>query len=93
MELKTADSSKPYRKEIGRQLAMAREQQGWSIEQVATMADMKPATIEKIESGRYSFPLDIIWRVADVLGQRIVIEEKDPVNPAELYDISNDLLW
>ena len=66
-----------YRQQVGFQFKMARKSQGWTVEQVATMADLKPATIEKIEIGAFNYPLDIISRVADVLGCQVVIKEKD----------------
>ena len=65
------------RKRVGARLKQIREEYGWTIEQVATMADLKPATIEKIEIGVFNYPLDIISRVADVLGCQVVIKEKE----------------
>lgn len=62
-----------YRLQIGIQFKMQREAQGWTVDQVATMADMKPATIEKIEAGVFNIPLDILVRVADVIGCEINI--------------------
>lgn len=65
-----------YRVQIGRQLRMMRESLGWEAEQVATMADLKTATIEKIEAGSFNVPLDILIRVADVLGCEIRIKSR-----------------
>lgn len=65
-----------YRIQIGNQLRMARVSQGWTYEQVATMAGMKPQTVEKIEAGLFSVPLDVLVKVADVLGCEININEK-----------------
>lgn len=66
-----------YRAQIGIQFRMQREAQGWTVEQVATMADVKPVTIEKIEAGAFNVPLDMLTRVADVIGceVKIVINE------------------
>lgn len=61
---------------LGGQLRDKREEQGWSREQVALMADVKEATIEKIEAGVFNVPLDILARVADVLGCELNIKEK-----------------
>ena len=61
---------------IGEMFRQQREQQGWSIEQVATMADVMPATIEKIEAGAFNVPLDVLAKVADVLGCELTIKEK-----------------
>ena len=65
-----------YRVQIGIQMRMQRESQGWTQEQVATMADVKPATIEKIEAGAFNVPLDVLTRVADVLGCELAIKSK-----------------
>lgn len=62
------------RKRIGERFRQIREEYGWSVEQVATMADLKPATIEKIEAGVFNVPLDVLCRVADVLGSQLTVE-------------------
>lgn len=68
--------NKIERKRIGTQFREQREQQGWTIEQVATMADVKVATIEKIEAGAFNVPLDIINKYAEVLGCEVIITTK-----------------
>lgn len=62
------------RVQIGQMIRIAREMGGWSIEQLAEMAGVKPVTIEKIEAGMFNVTLDILCRVADVLGVKIVIK-------------------
>lgn len=62
------------RKRIGAQLRQKREEQGWTIEQVATMVDVKPVTIEKIEAGVFNVPLDVLAKVADVFGCELSIK-------------------
>ena len=69
--------NKIERKRIGHQFREQREQQGWTIEQVATMADVKVATIEKIEAGAFNVPLDIINKYAEVLGCEVRITIKN----------------
>lgn len=64
------------RKCIGTQFREQREQQGWTIEQVATMADVKVATIEKIEAGAFNVPLDIVNKYAEVLRCEVRITTK-----------------
>lgn len=64
------------RAQIGIQFKMQREAQGWTVEQVATMADVKPVTIEKIEAGAFNVPMDMLTRVADVLGCEVNIKTK-----------------
>ena len=64
-----------YREQIGQQLKTYREQQGWSIEQVAEMVEVKPVTIEKIENGAFDVRLSLVSRVCEVLGCSLVIKE------------------
>ena len=66
-----------HRRKIGVQFREYREAEGWSVEQVAEMADVKPATVEKIEAGVFNVPLDVLARVADVLGCDLVIKSKE----------------
>ena len=68
---------KQHRQQIGEQLKRAREASGWSIWQVAVMCDVKDATIEKIEAGMFNCPMDVIARIADVLGYDVNINEKE----------------
>lgn len=70
------DKLKKCRKQVGIQFKLARESQGWTIEQVATMAGLKPATIRKMEDGMFNYPLDVMTKVAEVLGCEITIHEK-----------------
>lgn len=65
-----------HRKRIGRHLRERREQQGWSIEQMATMADVRPSTVRKIEQGEFNVPIDVLERVADVLGYKVDLMKK-----------------
>lgn len=65
-----------HRRKIGVQFREQREADGWSVEQVAMMADVKSATIEKIEAGVFNVPLDVMARVADVLGCDLIIKAK-----------------
>ena len=68
---------KKYRVQVGMMLKQAREYEGWTAEQVAVMADVKPATIEKIETGAFNVPFDVLSRVADVLGCEMTIKSKE----------------
>ena len=69
--------NKKHRKEIGRQFCAKREEQGWTVEQVAVMSDVKAATVEKIEAGVFNVPLDVLARVADVLGCVLSIKQRE----------------
>ena len=65
------------RKRVGQRLRQIREEYGWSVDQVATMADVKPVTIEKIEAGVFNVPLDVLVRVANVLDSELTIKPKE----------------
>ena len=65
------------RKRVGKRLRQIREEYGWSVDQVATMADVKPVTIEKIEAGVFNVPLDVLARVANVLDSELTIKPKE----------------
>ena len=65
------------RKSIGRQFQQIRLEQGWSVEQVALMAGVTGKTVEKVEAGVFNVPLDVLARMADVLGSDIVIKPKE----------------
>ena len=68
------ESMMQYRRQVGIQFKKQREMQGWSVEQVATMADMKQQTVEKIEAGVFNVPIDVLSRLADVLGVTFVLK-------------------
>lgn len=76
METNT-EMNKQHRKKIGMQFKEKRVEAGWSVEQMATMADVKPVTVEKIEAGAFNVPLDILNRLAVVLGGELQIVIND----------------
>ena len=61
---------------LGDQLRSVRESQGWTTEQVAKMADITEQNVRKIEDGRYNVPMDIIYRLADVLNCKLELKRK-----------------
>ena len=65
------------RQRIGEQFRSEREAQGWSTEQVATMAGVTQKTVEKIEAGIYNVPFDVLARVADVLGCEVGLKQME----------------
>ena len=65
------------RQRIGQQFRSEREAQGWSIEQVATMAGVTQKNVEKIEAGIYNVPFDVLARVADVLGCEVGLKQME----------------
>lgn len=68
---------KQHRQQMGEQLRQAREAQGWSVEQVALMCDVKDATIEKIETGLFNVGMDLLARICDVLGCEISVTSNE----------------
>ena len=64
------------RKRVGARLKQIREEYGWSVEQAAAMAFVRPATIEKIEAGVFNVPFDVLVRVAGALDSELVIKER-----------------
>ena len=65
------------RQRIGEQFRSEREAQGWSTEQVATMAGVTQKNVEKIEAGIYNVPFDVLARVADVLGYEVGLKQME----------------
>ena len=65
------------RQRIGEQFRSEREAQGWSTEQVATMAGVTQRNVEKIEAGIYNVPFDVLARVADVLGCEVGLKQME----------------
>ena len=65
---------KEYRIQVGWHIRYLREYSGWTVEQVAEMAGVKPKTIEKIEAGAFNVSFDILAKVSNVLDARVTIE-------------------
>ena len=63
------------RKKIGEQVRRIREEQGWTVDQLAVMCDVKRQTVAKIEEGVFNVPIDFIGKVCDALGCKIVLME------------------
>ena len=61
------------RAEIGRQIAELRARRGLSIRQLSEMCGVNFANISKIENGRYNVSIDILGKVCDALGGRLVV--------------------
>lgn len=64
------------RKNIGEQVRRIREEQGWTIDQLAVMCDVKRQTVAKIEEGVFNVPIDVIGKVCDALGCKLVLMEE-----------------
>ena len=61
------------RVEFGRQVARLRRQSMLTVEQLASMADLKPITVQHIEEGAFNVPFDLLNRIAVVLGGELKI--------------------
>lgn len=64
------------RKKIGEQVRRIREEQGWTVDQLAVMCDVKRQTVAKIEEGVFNVPIDVIGKVCDALNVKMVLIEQ-----------------
>ena len=67
----TDEERQQYRTYIGKRIADERSKLGLSQRDLASMAGYDPATIAKIELGRWSAGIDVIGRIADSMGLRV----------------------
>ena len=58
---------------IGQRLAQIREEEGYTIEQIAEISKLTPSNIARIEEGRYNVGLDALSILARSLGKRVAI--------------------
>lgn len=66
-----------HRIRIGIELMEARSDCGLSIEAVARMCGIKPATVRNIESGRFAADIDLLSKLADCYGCEIGVCDKE----------------
>ena len=59
------------RKRIGARIRQLREEKGIEAKHLATLANIDAANLSRIEQGRYSIGLDILTRIANVLGVKV----------------------
>ena len=71
------DIKSVHRMMLGRRLREKREEEGWSIEQVAEMSGLKADTIRKVEEGVFNVPIDVVSRIADIYGCELVFQSKE----------------
>lgn len=67
----TEDKKQQYRTYIGKRIAEERSKLGLSQRDLAGLSGYDPATIAKIELGRWSAGIDVIGRIADSMGLRV----------------------
>ena len=64
----TDEKRQQYRTYIGKRIAEERSKLGLSQRDLASMAGYDPATIAKIELGRWSGVIDVRGRIAEAMG-------------------------
>ena len=62
-----------HRQKIGSQLKALRESAGLTQSQMAEKTGLQRANIARVEGGKYNTGIDIVQKMADVLGGRIEI--------------------
>lgn len=67
----TDEKRQQYRIYIGKRIAEERAKLGLSQRDLAGIAGYDPATIAKIELGRWSVGIDVLGRIADAMGLRV----------------------
>lgn len=65
------DNKQQYREYIGKRIADERAKLGLSQRDLAGLSGYDPATIAKIELGRWSAGIDVLGRIADAMGLRV----------------------
>ena len=65
------------RVKFGKHVARLRRQSMLTQEQLAEMAGLKPVTVKNIEAGNFNVPLDVLCRIAVVLGGELKIVLND----------------
>ena len=65
-----------YRIYIGKRIAEERSKLGLSQRDLASMAGYDPATIAKIELGRWSAGIDVLGRIAEAMGLKVDLVRK-----------------
>ena len=67
----TDDKKQQYREYIGKRIAEERAKLGLSQRDLAGIAGYDPATIAKIELGRWSVGIDILGKIAEAMNLRV----------------------
>ena len=67
----TDEKRQQYRTYIGKRIAEERSRLGLYQRELAGLSGYDPATIAKIELGRWSAGIDVIGRIADSMGLRV----------------------
>lgn len=62
------DNRTKFTKEMGEHLSYLRIKKGWTIEEFALRMSLSPVVIKRIESGTYSYNIDIVNQLRRVIG-------------------------
>ena len=65
------------RVKFGKHVARLRKDQRMTQQQLAEMAGLKPVTVKNVEAGNFNVPLDVLCRIAVVLGGELKIVLND----------------
>lgn len=75
----TDEEKHQYRTYIGKRIAEERAKLGLSQRDLAGLSGYDPATIAKIELGRWSAGIDVLGRIAEAMGLRVdLIQDSRP---------------
>ena len=72
----TDDKKQQYRTYIGKRIAEERSRLGLSQRDLAGLSGYDPATIAKIELGRWSVGIDVLGRIAEAMGLKVDLVHK-----------------
>ena len=61
---------------IGNRIRTIREKQGYSASRIAEAIGIRESSYNRIEEGKFSVGLDILSRIAEVLGSEVDIIER-----------------
>jgi DNA-binding helix-turn-helix protein len=64
-------NNKDERIRIGNRISEIRKEKQITIQQMAIKCDLKECHIARIEKGKYNIGIDILAKIASVLGKRI----------------------
>ena len=64
------------RNRIGSEIAELRAKQGLTQEQLAEKLGIKQQSVSRIELGLFSVGFDMLQKIADALGGKIIIQDK-----------------
>lgn len=70
------DKKQQYRTYIGKRIAEERSKLGLSQRDLAGLSGYDPATIAKIELGRWSAGIDMLGRIAEAMGLKVDLVHK-----------------